>query len=101
MQKDHATCANLSPQRITRREAVRFLGSASAGAWVAASKTGLNVLRSPGASAAADNPTPLLAPGTPRSPERSALIVAFRKQSEGLGRKFEAHKYKSDLVMPY
>ena len=93
MQKNHTTCANRRPGRITRREAVRLLGSASVGAWFAASERS--------ASAAADNSTPLLAPGAPASPERTALIDAFRKQSEGLGTKFEAHKHKSDLVMPY
>lgn len=95
MQKNHTTCANRRPRGITRREAVRLLGSASVGAWFAASE------RSAAASAAADNSTPLLAPGTPTSPERTALIDAFRKQSEGLRTKFEAHKHKSDLVMPY
>ena len=35
------------------------------------------------------------------SPERMALIEAFRKQSEGLEKKFEARTHKGDWVMPY
>jgi predicted peptidase len=88
---------------ITRREAVRLLGSASAGAWFTAAQTGVNFLIAPHASAATakDDSTPPLAPGTPMSPERIALIEAFRKQSEGLEKKFEARTHKSDWVMPY
>ena len=88
---------------ITRREAVRLLGSASAGAWLAAAHIGLNFSIVPDASAAAgkDAQTPPLAPGAPTSPERTALIDAFRKQSDGLEKKFEARTHKSDLVMPY
>jgi len=35
------------------------------------------------------------------SPERTALIEAFKKQSDGLEKKFEARTHKSDWVMPY
>lgn len=35
------------------------------------------------------------------SPERMVLIEAFKKQSEGLEKKFEARTYKGDWVMPY
>jgi predicted peptidase len=35
------------------------------------------------------------------SPERLALIEAFKKQSEGLEKKFEARTHKSDWAMPY
>jgi predicted peptidase len=35
------------------------------------------------------------------SPERIALIEAFKKQSEGLEKKFEARTHKSDWVMHY
>lgn len=35
------------------------------------------------------------------SPERRALIEAFKKQSEGLEKKFEARTHKSDKGMPY
>ena len=33
------------------------------------------------------------------SPERMALIEAFKKQSEGLEKKFEARTHKSDWVI--
>ena len=36
-----------------------------------------------------------LAPGTPESPERMALIDAFKRQSEGIDKKFEARTHKS------
>jgi len=88
---------------ITRREAVRLLGSASAGAWFGAAQLGLHFAMAPDASAAAerDDSTPPLAPGAPISPERLALIDAFKKQSQGLETKFEARTQKSDWVMPY
>jgi predicted peptidase len=85
---------------ITRREAVRLLGSASAGAWFAA-QMALNVSMAPFASATKADTTPPLAPGAPASPQRTALIEAFRKQSEGLQKKFEARTHKSDWAMPY
>jgi predicted peptidase len=44
---------------------------------------------------------PALAPGTPNSQERTALIAEFRKRSDGLQDKFEARSHKSDLTMPY
>ncbi len=44
---------------------------------------------------------PPLAPGAPMSPQRIALIETFKKQSEGLEKKYEARTYKSDWVMPY
>jgi len=93
----------LQTQTITRREAVRLLGSASAGAWFAGTQIGLNSSLAPNTLAAVfeDDPTPPLAPGAPTSPERLALIKAFRERSEGLQDKFEAHTYKGDLVMPY
>ena len=87
---------------MTRREVIRLLGSASVGAGLAAAKTGLNLSIAPNAAAAAkDDSTPPLAPGAPTSSERMALIEAFKKQSEGLERKFEARTHKSDWVMPY
>ena len=88
-------------QMITRREAVRLLGSASAGAWYAATQTGINFVLSPKAVAAKFDSTPRLAPGGPKSAERLALIDAFLKRSEGLQHKFEAREHKSDWVMPY
>lgn len=85
---------------MTRREAIYLLGSASVGGW--ATQTGLNFSIAPDASAAAKAAqTPSLAPGAPTSLERMALIEAFKKESEGLQKKFEARTHKSDLVMPY
>ncbi len=52
-------------------------------------------------SAANENSVPPLAPGAPTSPERMALIEAFKKQSEGLQKKFEPRTHKSDWAMPY
>ena len=89
----HPTTYNLQPM-ITRRESVRLLGSLSTGAWFAA-------IAPKTAAADKDAQTPPLAPGAPTSPERMALIDAFKKQSEGLEKKFEARTLKSDWVMPY
>src|SRR5208283_4852479 len=88
---------------MTRREAVRLLGSVSAGAWCSATQLGLNFSTAEIASAGSANydSTPPLAPGAPMSPERLALIEAFRKQSEGLEEKFEARTHKSEWEMPY
>jgi predicted peptidase len=90
-------------QMMNRREAVRLLGTASAGAWFAPARIGLNFSIAANASAAAakTDSTPPLAPGAPMSPERMVLIEAFRKQSEGLEKKFEARTHKSDRAMPY
>lgn len=89
---------------MTRRDAVRMLGSASAGAWFSI-RSGLNFpLAQKGEAVAAKDKgdsTPPLAPGMPLSPERMALIDAFKKQSEGLEKKYEARTHKSDWVMPY
>ena len=86
---------------ITRREAIRLLGSGSAASFFAAAKSGPIELMARMSAAAKDDLTPPLAPGAPTSPERVALIEAFKKQSEGLEKKFEARTHKSDSVMPY
>jgi predicted peptidase len=86
---------------ITRRHAIRLLGSASAGAWFAAAHTALNLSITPNTFAAGRDSAPPLAPGAPMSPERLALIGAFEKLTEGLQDKFEARTHKSDWVMPY
>lgn len=75
---------------MTRREAIRLLGSASVGALLAATS-----------ASATDTKTPTLAHGSPTSPERTALIEAFKKKSDGLEKRFEARTHKSDWVMPY
>src|SRR4029079_12717231 len=66
---------------ITRRDAVRLLGSASAGLWLA-----------PAFAAKVVNPL---------SPERLAVIEAFKKKSEGLQDRFEARTHKGEWTMPY
>jgi predicted peptidase len=86
---------------ITRREAVRLLGSTSAAAWYAATQTGRNFVLSAKAVATKLDSPPRLAPGAPKSPERLALIDVFLKRSEGLQNKFEAREHKSEWVMPY
>ena len=86
---------------ITRRKAVRLMGTASAGAWFAATQIGLNLAIEPNACAAKHISIPSLAPGAPMSAERISVIEAFKKQSEGLETKFEARSYKSDWTMPY
>ncbi|MGC1645364.1 MAG: hypothetical protein WA741_06010, partial [Candidatus Sulfotelmatobacter sp.] len=84
---------------ITRRGAVHLLGAASVGA-LAAAQIRFNALISTNVFAK-DDGTPRLAPGTPTSQERLAVIEAFQKQSDGLEKKFEARSYKSDWKMPY
>src|SRR5580693_4879826 len=88
---------------IARREALRLLGSAAAAAWVTPPLRGLNISLAPNFFPAKDkdDSPPPLAPGSPNSPERVALIDAFRKQSEGLEQKYEARTYKGDWTMPY
>ena len=88
---------------ITRRQAVRTLGAASAAAWLAAAKPSLaiSISREGTASAPSEGATPPLAPGSPMSLQRIALIEAFKKQSDGLEEKYEARTHKSDRVMPY
>lgn len=89
----------------SRRKALRLLGSASAGAcWIASTQIGLDFSIVPNAFATSDtkgDATPALAPGAPMSPERTALIEAFKKQSDGLEKKFEARTHKSEWAMPY
>jgi predicted peptidase len=62
-----------------------------------------NFVSAPTVCAAAEkhDSTPALAPGAPMSPERMALIEAFKKQSDGLDKKFDARTHKSDWAMPY
>jgi predicted peptidase len=86
---------------ITRRDAIRLLGPASAAAWFAAAQIGINSSLVANASASKRDITPPLAPGSPNSPERLALVQAFLKDSEGLQDKFGARTHKSDWVMPY
>jgi predicted peptidase len=92
----------LNSQSITRRRAIRLLGSASTAVWLAGKQAlNLSFVATASAQPARSDRTPPLAPGAPTSPERMALVDAFRKNSEGLQNKFEARSFKSDFVMPY
>src|SRR5947209_1077451 len=89
---------------MTRREAFRLLGAASASAWFAAAAeaTGsLALAPAPFGGGGLDTAAPPLAPGAPTSAERIALIEAFKEKSEGLQEKFEKRSQKSDREMPY
>src|ERR1044072_6437573 len=88
---------------MTRREIIRLMGGVPIGAWLAATQSDFGFSLAPKSSAprATDAATPTLAPGAPMSPERLALIDAFKQQSAGLEKKFEARTHKSDWVMPY
>ena len=66
---------------MTRREALAVLGSLAVGTLVRPAMQGES--------------TPPLAPGAPDSPERMALIDAFRKKSDGIADKFEARTHKN------
>jgi len=81
----------------TRREILRLLGKASALTLLGATADSM----ASSSATAEDSPTPALAAGTPLSPERTALIEAFKKQTEGLEAKFEARTHQSRPVMPY
>jgi len=72
---------------MTRREALAALGSMAVGTLIVPSIQG--------------DSTPPLVPGAPNSPERQALINAFRTASEKIPEKFEARTHKSDWTMPY
>jgi predicted peptidase len=84
---------------ITRREAVRLLGSASLAALYAAQRGTIPL--SAAAPEMDGEMAPPLAPGAPMSAERLALIETFKKESEGLEKKFETRVHKSDWDMPY
>jgi predicted peptidase len=86
---------------ITRREAICRLSAVPAAAWLTAAQGGLHFWTAPNSSEPKDGSDPALAPGSPMSPERLALIEAFKKESEGLDKKFEARRHKSGWVMPY
>lgn len=81
---------------VTRREALGLLGSISAASVLSPPFGRLSSL-----GLWQGDETPALAPGAPTSPERTALIDAFKQKSAGIEQKFEARTYKSDWVMPY
>src|SRR3954454_21937166 len=70
---------------MTRRDSVRLMAGVCGGALMAAEKAA----------------APALAPGTPLSPERGALIQAFERKAEGLDRRFESRSIKGSWEMPY
>lgn len=74
---------------ITRRAALAQLGALSA------------IPLGAGLASAQGETTPHLAPSTPSSPERLALIAAFKKSTDGVDKSFAAHSFKSDWTMPY
>ena len=83
---------------ITRRDAVSVLASISVGALISKRNADLRAL----SSILQEGPTPPLAPGAPNSPERLALIDAFKTQSDGIDQKFEARTHKgTGSGMPY
>ena len=86
----------------TRREALGLLGSISIAPLLAA-RSGLGSLMANPADAPSEqgDAAPPLAPGAPMSPERRALIDAFKKKSTGIENAFEARTHKSDRAMPY
>jgi predicted peptidase len=87
---------------ITRRDAVRFFGSAGAGAvFAAAAPSRSNALLAGEEHATTVDAAPILAPGAPTSPQRVALVDAFLKRSEGLQDEFEPRTHKSEWTMPY
>jgi predicted peptidase len=77
---------------------MRMLGGASLAAMYA---TQCGAISLASVATRVDEAEPPLAPGAPMSPERMALIEAFRKESEGLETKFEARTHKRDWEMPY
>ncbi len=77
---------------MTRRDAMQLLCSAPAALWISTRSS---------LAAAKDDSTPVLAPGSPMSAGRLALIESFKEQSEGLDKKFEARTHKGGWVMPY
>jgi hypothetical protein len=53
------------------------------------------------AAAAQNDSSPPLAPGTPKSPERTALIDAFKSKAAGLDERFEKRSHRGSWTMPY
>lgn len=79
---------------LTRRQALSLLGSFSV-------LSPLYARTAKRASSGVTGDAPHLAPGTPDSPQRRALIEELRRRSEGLEKAFEARIHKSDWEMPY
>jgi predicted peptidase len=73
---------------MTRREALALFGSIPAAL----------ALRLPVRQGDA---APPLAPGAPKSPQRTRLIDHFKEVSAGLETRFESREHKADWTMPY
>jgi predicted peptidase len=87
----------------TRKEAIGLLSSISVSALRSGSRAANAFAASTVRFAAAlrQNTDPRLAPGTPMSPERLALIASFKARSDGISDKFEARMHNGDWAMPY
>lgn len=83
---------------VTRREALGLLGTVSAAAACGAFGARTSEGKTPKAPSQS---SPTLAPGAPTSPERRALVDAFKAHSAGIESSFEARTHQSDWVMPY
>ena len=86
---------------MTRREAIGVLGSMSVGTVFGTVPRGFSSVVWPSSGEFTRQSEPALAPGAPTSPERMALIDAFKRDSDGIEARFEARTHKSDWVMPY
>ena len=86
---------------ITRREALRVLGSLSVGSICTSMNRVGTLIRSTPLPTEQGEPTPTLARGAPMSSERLALIDAFKAKSAGVDKKFELRTHRSEGVMPY
>ena len=71
---------------FSRRTAIRLLGALPAASWTAN---------------AHPETAPALAPGAPNSPERTALIDAFKAKIDGLPAQFEKRTHRGAWAMPY
>ena len=71
---------------MTRRDAIRLAVSMPLAPWTAAAQSAS---------------TPALASGDPMSPQRRALIDAFRGKIAGVADQFEKRVHKSSWAMPY
>ena len=86
---------------ITRREMIHLLSAASVASWMGATKRLMAASSLPINDHARGHSIPNLAPGSPMSPERTALIETFKKQCQGIDRRFEARMLQGQSTMPY
>jgi len=91
----------MTTHRMTRRETLGLLSCTGVGAWFLAASGRGNFSLAASGWTEKEEPAPALVSGSPKSPERTALIEAFRQQSDGLEKKYEARTLKGDWAMPY